>query len=345
MPGREVPLDRGPAPRGGDDPQLPAGSADAVPHPRQPVRRAHRRGVEPGAVVGDAEAQPAARSLGVGGLHRDQGAARVPVGVLDRLGAAEVDGGLDGRGVPAQALGVDGAREHGPAGRRGKGADEPALAEQRRVDAVCEVAQLAHGGLELRLQPVHDLPRGDGVGVAQPGRPAEVDGERREPLLGAVVQVTLDGASRLHRRDGQPGARLLELAGALAEASHVVAQAHDEDRDEQRHDDAHDDDGARGLLVGRVVAGSRAVPIATRTPDRTMVAHTATDRARGGRWSATMTSGSRSASSPMGVTDGLTQVIASATIQVAADGEPLLPPRCDPAPRAASRRGRGRRRT
>ena len=59
------------------------------------------------------------------------------------------------------------------------------------------------------------------------------------------------------------------------------------------------------------------MPIAASTPDRTIVTATAGVRSRGARWSATMTSGSSSASRPTGVRNGPTQVMASATNQVA----------------------------
>ena len=63
---------------------------------------------------------------------------------------------------------------------------------------------------------------------------------RGEALLGPVVQVALDGAAGLDGRDGEAGARLLELAGALAQPDDVVAQARDEHADEQRHEERHD---------------------------------------------------------------------------------------------------------
>ena len=184
--------------------------------------------VEPVTVVGDAEPQPATGSLVVGGLHRDDRAPRVPVGVVDRLGAAEVDRRLDRGRVPAQALHVDRARQDRAAGRRRQGPDQAALAEDRRVDAVRQVAQVADGGLELVLQAVHDGAGLRRVLVPQPGHPAEVDGDRGEPLLRPVVQVALDRAPGLDGRHREPGARLLELVGAVTEPDDVVAQARDE---------------------------------------------------------------------------------------------------------------------
>ena len=64
-------------------------------------------------------------------------------------------------------------------------------------------------------------------------------------------------------------------------------------------------------------SGHRARPIPESRPHRVTVATMITVRVRDPRWSATMTSGSSSASRPTGARNGLTQVMANATTQVA----------------------------
>ena len=77
----------------------------------------------------------------------------------------------------------------------GQGGVEAAVGEDRRVDAPDEVAQLGEGRLGLVVGVGHERLGLLGVGVEALAGPAEVHGERDEPLLGAVVQVALDAAA------------------------------------------------------------------------------------------------------------------------------------------------------
>src|SRR6188768_396292 len=72
----------------------------------------------------------------------------------------------------------------------------------------------------------------------------------RVARLGSVVQVALDGAAGLDGSDREPGPRLLELGGALAQPDDVVPQTRDEHADEHRDEDPHDQHGVQGDRVG-----------------------------------------------------------------------------------------------
>src|SRR6185437_9201824 len=110
-----------------------ADRAEAVGHVHVAVATAGAGGVEAGAVVAHAE-QQAAGLLPQPDL--DLRAAGVLGRVLERFQAAEVHGGLDLKAVPDEAGGRDGDRQgRAPAGGAERLA-EPAVGEQRRVDAV-----------------------------------------------------------------------------------------------------------------------------------------------------------------------------------------------------------------
>ena len=189
--------------------------------PVSPWAERTARRVEPVPVVGDAEPQPAARPLVVGRLHGDDRAARVPVGVVDGLGAAEVDGRLDRGRVPAQRVHVDRARQDRAAGRGRQGPDQAPLAEQRWVDAVGQVAQLADRRLELALQAAA---RSCAPG-AGPGRTSGWPGRgRRRSWRGAAGRRRAGRArsSGGPRRPRPRGGRATPRARGCARSSRVT---------------------------------------------------------------------------------------------------------------------------
>ena len=97
---------------------------------------------------------------------------------------------------------------------------QAAVHEQRRVDAVREVAQLLHRVLEVVADLLEHLLRGVGIGVGELARQVHVHGQRDEVLLRAVVEVALDGtALRVARFDDARarGAQLVGLAPNLVE--------------------------------------------------------------------------------------------------------------------------------
>ena len=126
----------------------------------------------------------------------DRGAvARVLARVLQRLEAAEVDRGLDLLRVPADLLGLDRRGQRGAVAGGAERVGQPAVHQQRRVDAVREVAQLLHRLLEVGRDLVEHLLGGVGVGVGELAGEAGAHRERDEVLLRAVVQVALDAAA------------------------------------------------------------------------------------------------------------------------------------------------------
>ena len=115
--------------------------------------------------------------------------------VGQRLGDDEVDGALDRRRRALRH--VDRQRHrHRAAGddRRQRGV-EPAVLEDRGVEAAHEVAQLGQRLLGLLVRAGDELQRAVGIGGELLLGPAEVHAERDQPLLRAVVQVALDAAA------------------------------------------------------------------------------------------------------------------------------------------------------
>ena len=96
------------------------------------------------------------------------------------------------------------------------------------MDAAGELAQLLEGELELAPGGIEQLARERRVAVELAPREAQLDRERDEPLLGAVVEVALEAPALEHRDVDEPRARALELLDAGAQLGlEVVAQAGD----------------------------------------------------------------------------------------------------------------------
>ena len=171
-------------------------------------RCAPARQVEAGAVVGDLEQQ---RALVLADGHRDRRAlARVLARVLQRLEAAEVDRGLDllrvaaDRRRPSTSVGSTRAVRR----PRRSASAQAAVHQQRRVDAVREVAQLLHRLLEVARRSGRASSFACvGVAVGELAGEPHAHRERDEVLLRAVVQVALDPAPLGVGRLDDAGAR------------------------------------------------------------------------------------------------------------------------------------------
>ena len=111
-------------------------------------------------------------------------------------------------------------RERGAAGGGRERLGEPAVHEQRRVDAVREVAQLLHRLLEVGADLVEHRLGLLGIVVGELAREPHAHRERDEVLLRAVVQVALDraplGVAGLDDACAR-GAQLVGLAAHLVE--------------------------------------------------------------------------------------------------------------------------------
>ena len=105
---------------------------------------------------------------------------------------------------------------------------EPALGEDRGVDAARELAQLGEARLQLDHRAVEQRRGLLGVRIHAPARVAEQQGEADQPRLGAVVQVALQapalGVAGLH--EPRAGGAQLDDPGAQigVQARHVAAQ-------------------------------------------------------------------------------------------------------------------------
>ena len=95
--------------------------------------------------------------------------------------------------------------------------DQPAVDEERRVDPVRQLAQLLDGLLDLAGELVEHLQaRFLVVDDDVPGQ-AQVHRQRDEVLLGAVVQVALDPTAFGVAAGDDPGPRLAQRVGLLAD--------------------------------------------------------------------------------------------------------------------------------
>jgi len=135
--------------------------------------------------------------------------------VGERLGDDEVGGRLDRGRQPADVrLDRHGHRASGRERRERR--VQAAVGQDRRVDAADELAQLREGRLRLLVRLVEQAAGRLGVAARElVARHAEVERERDEPSLDAVVEVALEAAPLLLLRPNDRGAALLELAHTL----------------------------------------------------------------------------------------------------------------------------------
>ena len=133
-------------------------------------------------------------------------------GVRERLAGEEVSGGLDLRRQPLLEGPLDPHVERRASRERLERPAQPLLREDGGMDAAGELAQLGDGHLQLLDRAGEDSLE---VGIhAAPEAPlgrTELERERDETLLGAVVDVALDAAALLVAGRHDPPARLLHL--------------------------------------------------------------------------------------------------------------------------------------
>jgi hypothetical protein len=114
--------------------------------------------------------------------------------VDERFGDHEVGGELDRlrQAFAGRRLELD--RERGAAGHRLECGVEPAVGEQRGVDATRQLAQLAKCGLELAARRLEEPASAAGILLHPALRHAQAESQRDEPLLCPVVEVALEAA-------------------------------------------------------------------------------------------------------------------------------------------------------
>jgi hypothetical protein len=200
-----------------------------------------------GAVVAHQQAQP------VGGgacLDLDGRGTGVLGRVGQRFGDDVVGGDLDRLGQPLRHGHLQLHRNGGAARQRLQRRAQAALRQDRRVDAARELAKVLHRGAEVGGELVQLGPQ-----ALLPGRHAGLDGpdlqaQRDELLLDAVVQVPLDAAAGVVGGGHHPRPRRGQLRAALLEGGrHAVEGAL------QRPDLAHP---AGGHACPEVTAGQPA---------------------------------------------------------------------------------------
>ena len=111
-----------------------------------------------------------------------------------RLGGDEVRGGLDPGRRPFVQVDRDDRRQRAAVGQRLQSRPDPAVGEDRRIDAAGQVAQLAQGLGDAGAGLCDQLLRALRVGLELLLRHPEAHAERDQPGLRAVVQVALDAA-------------------------------------------------------------------------------------------------------------------------------------------------------
>jgi hypothetical protein len=151
--------------------------------------------VKAGSGVADLKAQAPATFMQV------DGDGRLPTGVLERvlqrLQAYEVDGGLDIGRVTSKTLGIELGMKRRMGKRPMQGISEPALLQQSRLRAMYELAQVIERLLRLVGQLAEHVRPGGGLVCDTLGSEPEMDAQRDQSLLGAVVQIALQPAALL----------------------------------------------------------------------------------------------------------------------------------------------------
>ena len=136
--------------------------------------------------------------------------------VGQRLRHDEVGRRLDRRRERRIDVRGDRHRQRRPCGEGVEPGGQPALGEDRGMDAAGELAQLREPGGELDERVVEQRRRA-GARLRVLAREVEHDRERDEALLGAVVQVALEPPARRVTRRHEPRARRLQLVDPCAQ--------------------------------------------------------------------------------------------------------------------------------
>jgi hypothetical protein len=209
---------------------------------RRPIRPEPRAGSAPPSVIAGYDAQDAVDG-GDGDVHGQR--LRVLGGVGDQLGDGVVGSYLDPVGELVLDLQIEGDGQRRTPRERPQRQPESAGGEDRWVESSRDLPHL----LERAVQAVDDTGElGTDVCVRRRERRlggAHLEGKGDEPLLDAVVQVSLDLSSRLVGCGDDAGARRRELGAAVRVGDRGVITALDRDRRE---------------LIVRLRAGRTATP-------------------------------------------------------------------------------------
>jgi hypothetical protein len=117
--------------------------------------------------------------------------------IRERLGDHVVHRDLDGLGQPALDVDIELDRYRRTAAQRPERRDQAPLRQDRGVNAVGDLSQLFEDAGQLlghMRQLAFELPE---LRRHRPLQRTQLEPERDEPLLGAVVQITLDPPPRL----------------------------------------------------------------------------------------------------------------------------------------------------
>ena len=145
---------------------------------------------------------------------RDRGGAG-PLGVLGRilkrLETTEVDGALDlGRIAPQTPRGQRRGKRTGGSRLRER-PDQTAFDQEARIEPVGQGPNVGHGGVSVLNELAKPCGTLAGIALDKLAGELELDGQRQQPLLGAVVQIPLDTPALLVGRRHDAASRSLEL--------------------------------------------------------------------------------------------------------------------------------------
>ena len=129
-------------------------------------------------------------------------------GIRQRLGDQVIGGHFHRLGEPLGHLEAEIDRERSPAGQHLQGRPQAGLGQDRRMKTARDLTQLVQHGRQSVFDSCQLGPHlGQLTGNAGPGN-AQLQGQRDELLLSAIVQVALDPPPRLiARRDDSPAGR------------------------------------------------------------------------------------------------------------------------------------------
>jgi hypothetical protein len=150
-------------------------------------------------------------------------------GVLERLEAREVDGALDLRRVAVEPVRMHGDLQVASMGGVAERVHETAFNEYRGHQATRERPHLVHRVVDLAAQLTQAPGGALGMGLHEVARELQLDPERHEPLLRAVVKVALDAPTFEVGGRHDPPARLLQLPQRRAKLrlEALVLQGHE----------------------------------------------------------------------------------------------------------------------